>query len=468
MGHATDQTASLFPLQHATFTMPDLASLTGDVSAWQNGEASTDTIHLKKTGPGTENDPEGLLDLNEVLQYGLSNGFSELTEKLQELNDLTHGRAHADHAVYVSLGNTDGVSKTFSLFVEPGDIVLSEEYSFSSSLNSGRARGATFYPVKVDGQGLVPEELDRVLTEWDDAVGKKPHLLYTIPCGQNPTGSVQPQERYDAIYAICQKHDVIIMEDDPYFALQYTAYQPDLAAREAHFAEARARMPAAAATAIEDNASAVAAVHNAYAGVASYLSRDVDGRVVRIDTVSKVFGPGMRIGWVSAQASIVERLMRIGETSTQVPNNLGQAVIASYLSDQHWGVGGWIRWTWGVRLEYQAKRDYFLDRLAEYVPAELVTTTPAMGGMFQWLKVNVDKHPRYDPAGVTNTGALMDELFEYLIKEGNVLLMPARLFQVPVPGVDSSDRANFFRATVSRGGDIFCALWLFANNTVCR
>ncbi|KAL7424089.1 hypothetical protein Q5752_001674 [Cryptotrichosporon argae] len=476
--------ASLFPMQHATFTLPSLSALTGDVAAWQAGETETSKIHLKKTGPGTEGDPAGLLDLNDVLQYGLSNGYPVLLRQLSELNTLVHGRATADAAVYISLGNTDGVSKVWTLFVEPDvDTVLTESYTFGSSLNSGRARGAKFYPVKTDGDGLVPEDLEAVLSGWDEArQGRKPHLLYTIPCGQNPTGSVQPSERYDAIYRICQKHDVIIMEDDPYFPLQYTAYERDPAARAHKLAAARAEMPPVPRDAADDDAAAVARVFNDYAGVRSYLSRDTDGRVVRIDTFSKVFGPGMRLGWVSANAAFVERLMRIGETSTQVPNNLAQATIASYLSDEHWGLGGWLRWQWGVRLEYQHKRDFFLDKLALYVPAELVSTVPCGGGMFQWLRISVDKHARYTrtplvpaqsagsldvvaatvdtvvaesgPEGAqdeteytTNTSELIDELWEYLVHEGNVLLMPARLFQVPKPGVDQTEGLNYFRAT---------------------
>lgn len=119
------------------------------------------------------------------------------------------------------------MSKVFQLFVEP-DVsnVLAEEFTFASSLNSGRSKGAKFYPIKVDGDGLIPEDLDRVLSTWDEAtLGQKPKLLYTIPCGQvsgypsrlpelnsrqNPTGSIQPQSRYDEIYRIAQKHDIIM------------------------------------------------------------------------------------------------------------------------------------------------------------------------------------------------------------------------------------------------------------------
>nr|XP_018259932.1 uncharacterized protein I303_08004 [Kwoniella dejecticola CBS 10117]OBR82090.1 hypothetical protein I303_08004 [Kwoniella dejecticola CBS 10117] len=459
-------------MSHATFTLPKLSTLNGDVQDWQIGQAVTEEIHLKKTGPGTEADEGGILDLNDILQYGLSNGYPELIRQLEELNELLHGKTISDQSIYISLGNTDGVSKVFQLLVEPDvDTVLTEEYSFASSLNSALSKGAKLYPIKVDGQGLVPADLEKVLSTWDERTqGRKPNLLYTIPCGQNPTGTTQPQERYDEIYRICQEHDVIIMEDDPYYP--------------------RAKLPPAPENAVEDDAQAVAKVFNDYAGVKSYLSRDVDGRVIRIDTFSKVFGPGVRLGWITANSTFIERILRIGETTTQVPNGLSQSVLASYLSDKHWGIGGFIRWTWGVRLEYQLKRDYFLDKLNEYVPKDLVTTVPCGAGMFQWLRVEVASHPRYRktvignsadaavnlaldtvgqepevPPGLelkqsakeeqrytTNTGELMDELWNHLIENGQVVLLPAKVFHTETPGIDSSDRLNFFRATFA--GDL--------------
>ncbi|WOO77834.1 L-tyrosine:2-oxoglutarate aminotransferase atrD [Vanrija pseudolonga] len=449
---------TLFPLQKAEFRIPSFQSLDGDVGSWIDGTAETENIHLKKTGPGTENDEDGILDFNLILQYGLTNGYPELHEKLAEYNHLVHGQPTSDQSVYLTLGNTDGVSKVFQLFIEPGDNVLAEEYSFASSLNSGRARGAVWWPVKIDGQGLIPEDLDRVLTEWDeDKQGKKPHLLYTIPAGQNPTGTVQPAERYDAIYALAQKHDLIIAEDDPYFPLQYTAYEPDQEKRAAHLAAARASLPPLPEKPNDEDARAVAKVFNEYANIRSYASRDVDGRVLRIDTFSKVFGPGIRTGWITASAGFQDRLQRVGETSTQVPNNVGQALLASYLSDKHWGVGGWLRWVFGVRLEYQRKRDYFLDKLAEYAPKDLVSTVPALGGMFQWLEVAIEKHPRFERTVVdgvekTNTQELTDELWNFILEQGNVLVMPARLFQVVAPNGDESARSNKFRATFA--GDL--------------
>lgn len=125
-----------------------------------------------------------------------------------------------------------------------------------------------------------------------------------------------------------------------------------------------------------------------------------------------------------------------------------------------------------VRLEYQMKRDYFIDCFAKYCDPNLASTRPCGAGMFQFLNINIQCHPRYNRTQVvflpeialqtapfvgtehgtytTNTSELMDELWQFLIDESQVLLMPARFFLVEKPGVDQTDRLNFFRATVSK------------------
>lgn len=99
-----------------------------------------------------------------------------------------------------------------------------------------------------------------------------------------------------------------------------------------------------------------------------------------------------------------------------------------------------------LRLEYQRKRDVFLDALAKHTPPEFVSSTPAQAGMFQWLDVHVSSHPRYDGK---NENELLDQLVKKLV-HNNVLLMPAAVFSVPVPGRDGSDGLHFLRATVCR------------------
>ncbi len=120
------------------------------------------------------------------------------------------------------------------------------------------------------------------------------------------------------------------MEDDPYFgasfqlfglsrsdsrclALQYKPYEADVIKREAILAEARKTMSSIPLS--EDHLPEVAKTFNDYANIRSYLSRDTEGRVVRIDTFSKIFGPGIRTGWIACNSLFAERLMRLGGAS---------------------------------------------------------------------------------------------------------------------------------------------------------
>lgn len=80
--------------------------------------------------------------------------------------------------------------------------------------------GLEYVPVDTDNAGLQPEKLASVLSQWP-ASKPKPRVLYTIPTGSNPTGASQPLARRQQTYAIAQEHDLIILEDDPYYFLQF-------------------------------------------------------------------------------------------------------------------------------------------------------------------------------------------------------------------------------------------------------
>ena len=164
--------------------------------------------------------------------------------------------------------------------------------------------------------------------------------------------------------------------------------------------------------------------------VPSYLSMDVDGRVIRLDTFSKTIAPGCRLGWITAQPAIVERLTRISETSTQQPSGFVQSMVAELLLGQssdssassqstpherNWKMDGWIRWLEGLRGGYErrmATMCHILDegthtildsnshsQTDELDTWEIITKTqmysfvwPA-GGMFVWLKACLENHP---------------------------------------------------------------------------
>lgn len=82
----------------------------------------------------------------------------------------------------LSLGNMDAVAKCFRLLGNPGDHFLSDEFAFNCALNTPLSHGVSWVPIKIDSGGLIPEELERIMSSWDEKVhGSRPRVLYTVP-----------------------------------------------------------------------------------------------------------------------------------------------------------------------------------------------------------------------------------------------------------------------------------------------
>jgi aromatic amino acid aminotransferase I len=266
------------------------------------------------------------------------------------------------------------------MFCENGDYILSEEYTFVSAVETANPLGIKFLGVKMDDQGLIPEDMDDILSNWDAKArnARKPFLLYTVPSGQNPTGATQGPERRRAIYKVAQKHDIYILEDEPYYFLQMQPYTGPNAAD----------VPPPA-----NNEQFLEAL------VPTYLSMDVDGRVMRMDSFSKVIAPGTRVGWITASEQIVERFVRHNECSNQNPSGISQAVLYKLL-DESWGHSGYLGWLINLRLHYTKRRDTILAACEKHLPKDIVSWKPPAAGMFvstspfsPLLNVSVIKHP---------------------------------------------------------------------------
>lgn len=119
--------------------------------------------------------------------------------------------------------------------------------------------------------------------------------------GHNPTSGVLSIERKREIYALASEYDIIIVEDEPYWYLQF----PSAAVQQAKFRGLEA--PQTSEPSKTDQSTGYDFIDSL---VPSYLSIDVDGRVIRLDTFSKTVAPGCRLGYTTAQPAFIERLTR--------------------------------------------------------------------------------------------------------------------------------------------------------------
>ena len=90
---------------------------------------------------------------------------------------------------------------------------------------------------------------------------------------------------------------------------------------------------------------------------------DVDGRVIRLDTFSKILAPGFRLGWYTSHPFFQKHLERLADDSTQHPNGFSQLYVSKLLSPQGWGFDGYIHWCEKLSRDYRKKRDLFLSTL---------------------------------------------------------------------------------------------------------
>ena len=225
--------------------------------------------------------------------------------------------------------------------------MLCEEFAYMNAIQAARPRGLNVVPVLIDDEGMLahgPGGLEDVMAGWDKTRGRRPHIMYTVTMGQNPTSGLLSVRRRQDIYEICRRYDIIIVEDDPYWYLQYPSanvlarqirgrpvsenyFEPGHNYNTAVY-EATGGSGAVMPTGHKPKSSGSAFLDSL---VPSYLSLDVDGRVVRLHTFSKTVAPGCRLGWITAQPGIIERIQRITETTTQQPSGFVQSLIAELL-----------------------------------------------------------------------------------------------------------------------------------------
>jgi aromatic amino acid aminotransferase I len=123
------------------------------------------------------------IDLAVAMQYGTGLGLVTLREQLAQLNELLHAPKMTTSNIILTVGNADAVTKLYRLLGTPGDTFLVEEYSFCGLTNAPIAQGVRWQPVRIDEKGLIPDEMEVILSTWDEtARGRRPHVLYCIPC----------------------------------------------------------------------------------------------------------------------------------------------------------------------------------------------------------------------------------------------------------------------------------------------
>lgn len=361
---------------------------------WQSmtmtgAKESRHTRALNPTNPMTCTKGETAFDLSAALNYAEPSGWSQLVASFRENTRLIHNPPYRDWDTTLTCGSTSAIDIALRMFCNRGDWILTESLTYPGTLMASRAQGLRTQGIEMDEDGLVPEDLDAKLRCWDTLRGRKPFVLYTIPSGHNPTGITQSTTRKDAIYEIAERHDLLILEDDPYFFLRLDeSSEPlDTFPSFSRFGQFRKSLPT------------------------SYLSLDRSGRVIRVESTSKILAPGLRCGWLTASRQIVDMFMNFAEVGPSSPSGPSQVMLYKLLVEK-WGQEGFADWLIHLSQEYRSRRDAMIAAFEKHLPKEICTWTTPAHGIFLWITVDLERHSDCAEKRTEQCHAVEDRIYE--------------------------------------------------------
>lgn len=271
-----------------------------------------------------------------ALQYGVSEGYTPLIEKLTDLAKSRYGVGSEKDGLIVVSGAQQVMSLMSQCFINYGDCVICEEPSFIGSLNCFRSYGAKLSGVPTDSDGINIEALEEKLKTEENV-----KFIYTIPNFQNPAGVTMSLEKRKAVYGLAKKYGVLILEDNPYGDLRVSG----------------------------ENVPAI-------------KSLDEDGIVVYAGSFSKIVAPGIRVGFALAPKEITAKLTVAKQTQDVHTPLMSQLVVYKWLTE--YDFESHIE---KIREIYKRKLNLLCDCVDKEL-SDFLTYHRPEGGLFVWAKLN--------------------------------------------------------------------------------
>ena len=312
------------------------AASRSDIISLSGGMPDIRNLPLDRVGKVAENAvlKEGVAGL----QYGNTTGREQTKEVVCRLmKDFDIEVVNAD--VTITSGGQQALDLLGKIFISKGDLIITEGPTYLGALQAFSAYEPNIITIPFDEEGMKTDILAQTLAEL---VAKSPDgkhgvkFLYTIPNFQNPGGVTMSLERRKHLLELSHKYKILVIEDDPYGRLRFS-------------------------------------------GTAVPALRSMDKNVVYMGTVSKVFAPGLRTGWVIAPRPILAKLNLAKQGADLCGSSLNQVIVEHYFNDTDWQ----SELDKMIAL-YAKRRDAMLAALEEFFPAESSWTHPE-GGLFVWV-----------------------------------------------------------------------------------
>jgi 2-aminoadipate transaminase len=267
-----------------------------------------------------------------TLQYGPLKGLPELRDEIVRFVGEDGVKATRDNILVLN-GAKNGLDLALRLFIEKGDGIIVSRPNYATALHIFRNHEVSFIEIDMDENGMRTDILESTLKRLREL----PKLLYVVPDFHNPTGITLAVARRRRLVELAEEFEFVILEDDPYRRIKFAGeFVPPI------------------------------------------QSFDTNGRVIGLGTFSKIFAPGIRVGWANAAPDIINRMAAMKSDGGCSP--FAQQIVTEMLRS-----GEIDRHTKQLSLELERHRDAMVDALGKYLPE--VKFTPSRGGYYLWVEL---------------------------------------------------------------------------------
>ena len=316
-----------------------------------------------------------------AMQYSITEGYTPLRDFLKDWMKKKDCFMPGRDELIITSGAQQANELACKVLLNEGDTLICESPSFIGSLNAFKSYNVNLKGIELDQDGINLEKLEQALkTE------KNVRLLYLIPNFQNPTGRTMSLEKRKAVYELACKYDFIILEDNPYGDLRFAGKD-----------------------------------------IPSIKSMDTEGRVVYSGTFSKILSPGFRIGYVSAPAEIIQKIIVCKQVSDVHSNIWAQVICHRFMTsvdlDSHFA---------GLQKIYREKCDLMCSYIDSSFSKKISYIKPE-GGLFIWCTLPEDADM---PAFCTKA-----------VRDYKIAVVPGTAFCISESDKTTSFRLNFSTPT---------------------
>jgi 2-aminoadipate transaminase len=271
-----------------------------------------------------------------ALQYGTTDGDNKLRSLLAERHKKD-GLSLALNNIVITTGSQQALDLAGKIFINPGDVVICGLPSYLGALNAFTVYGARLKGIPLDDQGMRPDLLEKAVIKLKEE-GSIIKFLYVIPDFQNPTGVTMPRSRRLEIIRIAERYDFLIVEDSPYRDVRFEGTPQPLMS-----------------------------------------SLDTSGRVITLNTFSKILAPGFRLAWVIGHPDLIDKIITAKQSADLCSPAFTQKITARYMEKGLLDLN--LKKTVAL---YRERRDHMLRCFREFMPEGVKWTEPE-GGLFLFV-----------------------------------------------------------------------------------